>query len=862
MNLVGRAAVIDAGAEVLTECEAGEFRTLFVEGPAGCGKSAVVDAVADLARAAGAVVLGAVGSPAERDAPLGVLRQMVCSDPAVAQPALTADPDHPARTEAMQDFCLQLRELAEDGVVLLYVDDAQYADDLSVQYLQHLARHARASRVLLLVAVSPYTGRYPELATELMRQPGSRRFRLGCLSPAETAEAAGRPSPGDHLHAVTGGNPLLLRALLAEPAGPDEGPLPQEPASERCGPFSQAVVTCVQRSGPAAPDVALAAAVLNEFSSPELVRQLLGIAPAAVDRDLAALRAAGLLTGARFRHSAARAAVLDAASGRLRAALHRRAALLLDRDGVAATAVAGQLLAAATHAGDVPWHATQAETDVLREAAEDLLSRDEARQAVRLLELALEVCPDEQQRAAVRIRLARLTWRFSPAAAERRLADLLNGPHPGIEHAQPLVQLLLAHGRVPDAARLLDGQDPAAVGASLVDTAFATGTAGGERLLQETRLTDATVEPITQALRALVHSDHPERAVPWGRNLLREAERRGAPGWSAVFASLLAEALLRMGDLRGACAHAQAALDHLPERTGCTLRFAPTAVLVRARTLMGESTEAARLVDQPGPRHLFSGMYGLGFLRARGLHLLACHQPQAALADFMEIGHLMEQWGVDRPALLPWRTDAAEALLRLGHTQRAEELALQQLALPDARRPWVRGVSLRMRALVSSSAKQRVTLLTQAVDELHRSGDRLEAARAMAELGQAMQSEGTAPAKGSALIRTAWNLAKECEAGTLCREILPDAPLSDAGTDQALREPDAARSAARLSTSEQRVATLAAQGLTNREISAKLYLTVSTVEQHLTRVYRKLQISCRGELPVNLAMGSGRPVDW
>jgi DNA-binding NarL/FixJ family response regulator len=793
--------------------------------------------------------------------PFGVLRQLASSDQAVARsaPARSADA---ARVEAMQAFCTRLLDLAETAAVVLCVDDAQYADDVSVQYLQYLARHSRSARVLLVVALTPHTTRHPGLATELMRQPGSRRLRLGCLSPAETAEAAGRPESGAYLHAVTGGNPLLLRCLSAEPAGWDGDPSEDVAPAVGTGPFAQAVTSCVRRSGQVAPDVALAAAVLEEFSTPERIHRVLGLAPAAVHSALAALEAAGLLADARFRHPAARAAVRDGASGARRAALHRRAAWLLRLEGVAVTAVADQLLAAAG-ADATPWQASRADIEALREAAEELLAQDEARQAVRLLEHALEVCGDERQREAVRVRLARLTWRFNPAAAERHLAALLDGSHSGGEHIQPLVQLLLAQGRVPDADRLLSaGREPAEAETSPVGPAFDLGAGAAERLIQDTQLTEATTEPITQALRSLVHSDHPERAVSWSRTLLQEAGRRDAPGWSAVFAYLHAEALLRVGDLRGACAHAQAALDHLPEKTGCTFRFAPTAVLIRARTLMGQCTEAARLIDQPLPQDLFRGLYGLGFLRARGLHLLTCHQPQAALADFLEIGRLMERWGIDRPAFFPWRTDAAEALLRLGRPQQAEELVLRQLALPDARRPWVRGLSLRLRALMTASARQRVSLLTQAVDELHRSGDRLEAARAMAELGQATQSEGTAPAKGSSMIRTAWNLAKECEAGGLCREILPDAPLADVADGRTARDVGATKTPTRLSGSEQRVATLAAQGLTNREISAKLYLTVSTVEQHLTRVYRKLRISCRGELPVDLTLGSEQTVTW
>ncbi|WP_373871987.1 helix-turn-helix domain-containing protein [Actinoplanes regularis] len=55
-----------------------------------------------------------------------------------------------------------------------------------------------------------------------------------------------------------------------------------------------------------------------------------------------------------------------------------------------------------------------------------------------------------------------------------------------------------------------------------------------------------------------------------------------------------------------------------------------------------------------------------------------------------------------------------------------------------------------------------------------------------------------------------------------------------------------------LSEAEQRVAALAVRGYTNRDIAAQLYLTVSTVEQHLTRTFRKLKVSRRRDLPTNL----------
>ncbi|MFF3625615.1 helix-turn-helix transcriptional regulator [Streptomyces sp. NPDC002467] len=57
-----------------------------------------------------------------------------------------------------------------------------------------------------------------------------------------------------------------------------------------------------------------------------------------------------------------------------------------------------------------------------------------------------------------------------------------------------------------------------------------------------------------------------------------------------------------------------------------------------------------------------------------------------------------------------------------------------------------------------------------------------------------------------------------------------------------------------LSQSERRVASLASAGYTNREIAAKLFVTMSTIEQHLTRIYRKLNISRRQDLPIDLQL--------
>ncbi|MFF3469220.1 AAA family ATPase [Streptomyces sp. NPDC002619] len=993
MTLVGRTAAIRTLDESLTDCIEGRLRTVLVEGPTGCGKSALVHVVVERAAAAGAVVLCATGFSAERRTPYGVLRQLAGGHRGLTLPqgAVECGP----RIEDMQAFCTELREVSEGTPVVLCVDDVHHTDDESLAFLQYLARYARPASILLVVAGTVHhEAGHPAFATELMRQPTFRRIRLERLTRAEVAALAGSTGCREHassLYESSGGNPLLLRALLEEhtttrtaptsgprpagehhaagntrwstgglraaagtarpvddhlaatgtarpphddrtgadtrwplgsdrtaatasratdapratadspwpgnghrtdgtpPSSPDDNrlaakgtnrtaaadspePLPDPvsapaPAPEPGGPFVQAVWACLHRAGPTAALVAQAAALLDEAATPERIAELAGIAPPAVRQGLAALQDAGLVTGTRFPHPAVRDAVLSGLSPSALVTLHRGAALLLHRQGRPAAEAAGHLRCAADAAG-ARWSACAEETELLCDAAESRLAADDGRGALSLLELAHGVCADERQRDAVAIRLARVAWRYDPAAAERLIAGplaALRSGGLGGEPAQPLAQLLLLQGQITDAAELLrdadaegaEGAEGEESGASPLDVVIDAGFVAAERLLRSATPTEATMTPIVQALRSLVLSEHPERAVPWSRTLLEDAERRDAPGWAAVFATLHAQALLRIGGLTEACAYASRALDALPERTGGAFPYAATAVLIRAHSAMGHYTEASRLCDRPLHRGLLDSLHGLAFLHARGLHHLTGNQPQAALTDFLTIGRIMQGRGVDRPACLPWRSDAAQALLRLGKPQQAERLVLQQLALPDARRPWVRGVSLHQRALIVTSVRQRVSLLEQAVDELHRSGDRLATARAMADLGRTRQAETGASMKGTATIRAAWNLAKECGATALCKEILPDAPLSEQVQDRAADRTGAERPESRLSSSEQRVATLAAQGLTNREISAKLYLTVSTVEQHLTKVYRKLQINGRGDLPIDLALGDG-----
>ncbi|WP_328472177.1 helix-turn-helix transcriptional regulator [Streptomyces sp. NBC_00448] len=865
----------------LADFLSGQARLLFIEGASGCGKSDLIDFLAKRAVAEGAALLHGVGSPGEADVPSGVLRQLLADAPTPRLAQVPQATDGRPRAEAMREFCAAIQELSQKVPVVCCVDDLQYADAVSLQYLQALIRHARTGPVLLVAARSlHFSSQDPTFDTELLRRPDFRRIRLGRLSEAAVAEAvAGYPRiaaiPGSAaaLHHISGGNPLLLRALLEETrATAPPATTTEELEPERGGLFSQAVLTCVLRSGPAAFDLGVALALLQDRGSPEQAALLLGIPVSAVEQADTALRAAGILDGHRFRHPGAAAAVLDALEPAKRARLHRRCARLAYQAQEPAAKVI-QHLRASVHAHE-PWPDTLWAVDVLRERAEQLMVTDDPRQAADLLHLAYDACTDEGTRAEIKTRLSSITWRFDPAAAEKHLTEPLRLARAGQlskGRLTALVRSLSAQGRIAETDEVLRRMNPPGPESdtahdpypNLPHAAFwavrdrgMSDLADCERFLQDAVLTETTLLPIVQALQTLILSEHPERATPWCQTFADDAACRNAPAWTAVFATLHGDVLLRLGDLRGAERQALRAWEALPGRNGTVFVAAPAALLIRARTAMGQHATVARLLDLPIANSRDDSVYLSSYLYARGVHYVATNQYASALRDFLEVGRLLRSWGLDRPVALPWRTEAADALVRLGEPEQAEQLVAEQLSLPDARHPRVRGISLRLRAAIRPP-EQRQALLKEAIDELRLSGDRVELARALADLGQHLQAVGETN-RASMLTRRAWNLAHACGAKTLREVILPGlaAQLNPCYPTVPRQRRGAEESDAKLSESERRVAALAAHGYTNREISSKLYITVSTVEQHLTHVYRKLSISRRQDLPVDLPLGS------
>ncbi|MFW5418967.1 AAA family ATPase [Nocardiopsis sp. CNT-189] len=396
-----------------------------------------------------------------------------------------------------------------------------------------------------------------------------------------------------------------------------------------------------------------------------------------------------------------------------------------------------------------------------------------------------------------------------------------------------------------------------------------------EQVLERSRLSEKTYAAVEAALLAMVYSDRLDRAAYWSDSLRDEAAERRSPGWEAIFAAVRAEVALRQGDLRCALANARFSLTYItPESSGLAVG-GPMAVMVMAHTAVGEYDEAERLLQRPVAEEMLVSRPGLHYMYARGRYWAATGRIRAALGEFMQCGEYMLDWGMDRPSVVPWRAAAAEVHLRLGDREQARRLIGAQSGRIGAGQHRTRGATLRLLAECADPG-DRERLLTEAVEALRVGGDRLELARALHDLSRLQQGSGDTR-RAHTTARAAWEAADACGARVLREEILPGAAARPGGADPVeagAEARDAGKGAPpetapgtgpgqgapyseTLSEAELRVAALAARGLTNRQISNRLWITVSTVEQHLTRVYRKLKVARRRDLPADLIHQEG-----
>ncbi|AEW95935.1 transcriptional regulator [Streptantibioticus cattleyicolor NRRL 8057 = DSM 46488] len=901
---------------MLTECAKHEGSVAVIRGSTATGKTELLHALGESAANNGFRVLNALAGPMERSFPYALLEQIFPDLGPLAPPAagnFSADsaPETPDEHPVVPPSVLRhvhrtATELAARQPLFIGIDDVHHADPASLQCLLYLIRRFRSSAIALAVTDNLHDPGGRTFFGELQYQPRILRVMLGVLSPAGVAgmvaQALGAKAAdrfAGEFNAVSGGNPLLLRALLNDTLAHDDAP--GFPRPHPADAFQHAALACVRRSGPDSVRVAHGVALLDRATPVPLLSDLVGVGPRTTEEVLRLLTDSGLLDDGRFRHPALRTAVLHDLPRATANELRSHAARLLRTSGAPATAVAEHLL----ECGPLrePW-----EAPLLRAAADQYLGDGKAVLAAGCLELASRCgSDDDQQRLADLSAAANITWRLDPKATALQLESLATAAREGTLPSVMMLRLIrtflwwgLEEEAVSGTGRLpAEDADPEYPGELLTTwlrlattypgalarmsgplgpnppvpvppvaptdtlhlhagralyTALRGGDAdavvtGAEHVLQRVRLSEQSLELPMSALHALVYLDRLDAAETGLDRLLTQSGKHHTPAWDALFTSTQALIGLRRGDLPGALRQARDALTLMPTHGWGVGVALPLATLIETYTAMGRHDAAAEVIEQPLPEGTGRTRFGLHHRYARGLHHLAVEQYQSALACFLSCGEDMTAWRVDCPGLVPWRSGAAEVWLRFGKPERAVALLTEELARTGAAAWRTRAAALRLLAAARPSDR-RPRQLSEALTAARTAGDRYTMTRVLADLGHTQQQLGNGT-EARQLIRRAWRLAQECGAEQIQRSLLPASarPAPTLPTDQ---------DADPLTDAERRVASLAAQGFTNREVAAKLFITVSTVEQHLTRVYRKFRIKHREQLPTSLGLDVAR----
>ena len=567
-----------------------------------------------------------------------------------------------------------------------------------------------------------------------------------------------------------------------------------------------------------------------------------------------------------FAHPIVRTAVYESIPPGERALAHAEAARLLERDGTDAERLALHLLrsepggdprvaallraaaAAATGRGD-PGAAAACLRRALDEpppAADrpDLLlelgialARERSPAAVPALREAVELAGPGAALLAARV-LGIWAYHAEAAAICR---DALAGPVPAeladSLRAELFQNAVIGAGTVGEALALARGPGRSTAGQVNDALLAATAADGGATVPALDGISSDSLTAV-YALLVLIWAGELEVAGRICDTVLADARRRGSMSMVAHASCLHSMIMRRLGRLEEAADAARLALD-FKLATSPPLAVAWAASLgVEALTRLGRLDEADAMAGVAAGREPPEGwIHTLTFRQARGALRVAQHRPDEALADLLAAGEGWQALGVTNPAVASWRTAAVAAYRALGQHDEAAALAGEQLALArKAGSPLTLGVALRVHGD-----------LAEAIGVLEPGPARYELALALADHGARLRRSGQRTQARQPLLR-ALDLAERTGAAGLAAEVKRELLAAGARPRRAaLTGPDA------LTAGERRVAALAADGASNRQIAEHLFVTQATVETHLRHAFRKLNITSRADLPATLA---------
>jgi DNA-binding CsgD family transcriptional regulator len=907
--LFGRSSECAQLEQLLAEARAGQSGTLLLRGEAGIGKSALCDYAAE--RADGMTVLRARGVQTESELAFSGLADALRpvlewlseipegQSVALAAALAVGPPVSVERFTICAATLSLLAAAAEEAPVLVVVDEAQWIDVSSTEALLFAARRLDSDHVALLFAVRdghPTLFDRAELA-ELRPAALERQAALALLeSKLETVIA---PQVVERLLVAAAGNPLALVEIPAslrdtqlngtEPL--DDG-LPTAATVERA--FLRQVESLPQESREAL--LVAAASDTGELDTLSQALTALGFGP----RALEAAEESALVSVAsgrlEFRHPLLRAAVYRAGSSVARRAAHQAlahavndeqadrrawhlAAAAPERNDEAAAALEETAVAARRRGG----HAesaraferaallsaeSQERARRLREAASDAWLVGRIDHAHDLLDAALTSAGDARTRARIQhLRGVIDMWQGSPMAAHALL----------LEESSRIEELDPAR-----AARMLTD----AAWACVIAAEFTVGRRTGERACEVAAQDGGHAETLAKAVLgiALVLNGEAQQAVPlfddylkflesielsssalyqpfrpdgqvlmWfeqydrARDVLtrsaESARAAGALGALPYALSTLGDLDFRTGNWVTAYANATEAVRIASETHQTTTLAFSLASLARIEGAQGREDEsrahAAQALTLASPR--VGAVIGLS-AAALGLLELGLGRPDEAIGHLEKLATEVAEHGLAEPGAIQWAPDLIESYVRVGATDEAKSALgdFERLA-SSTERTWALAAAARCRGILAPDADFEIefehalelheltpTPFERARTELCR-GERLRRAKRRAEAREPLRRAletferlGAAP----------WGERARSE-------------LSATGETVKRRDPYATDE---LTPQELQVALIVGRGATNKEAGAALFLSPKTIETHLGRIYRKLNVRSRTEL--------------
>ncbi|WP_314173803.1 helix-turn-helix transcriptional regulator [Streptomyces winkii] len=828
-----------------------------------------------------------------------------------ALPALTTGsltPESSGAYSVMHGLYWLAANLMAERPLLLALDDVHWCDERSLAWIDFLLRRSEEMPLLVVLAQRNEAVPFSSSAlADIAARPCSVTLELAPLSRQDVVDLVGYAYQGAadssfvrDVAALPGGNPMLLKRLLLELRS--AGVHPDEEGATRAREIAGHVVSdSVRGVLGSLPDwvrtLARAAAVLGD-APPERVGALAGLPPTLVDEGVKVLRKAEIFApnGLGLVHDLVRSAVLDDMDGDELAELRTNAALLLNDEGLPSEQVANQLLLLPRLTA--PWM-----TAVLCEAADQAESRAAPEAAVRYLNRAREADPDS---LALRLQLARCVVQAEPAEAVRQLESVLDSPLDLRSRAAVAVQfgrVCVSAQQSPAAVRVLEdvleqldrelGRDPGPADVELrtgvqaallmtgadetitigpvLERASAMPTPPGDTTAQRQLLAmqawlgavggapvDECVEKARRAIRStggpseeslfasaftLSLADEAEEALEALDQLL-QASQRSAAAWSYVLAlAIRAFVLHGIGALPEALADAQTSVGIIAdERWGHTSAM-PQISLAMVLTDLGEPQRAESVLDtieRPNLDRFVTEYPWYAQVAARTRWSLG--DVEGSLDLLYACGRSLDESGVANPVFLPWWLDGAGMLMDLGRTKEARGLAERGTELAERwGTPRAKALAALGRGL-TTPGREGIELLAESAQMFAGSPARGEHARAEFLAGRALLAEGDRRTARDHL-RTAADLAQRCgtfKLGEMARSLLIEAGgrmRKMSGSPLGM-----------LTGMERKVADLAAAGTSNRAIAEALFVTVRTVETHLTSAYRKLGVTSRADL--------------